>query len=123
MRDIDRILDLAAKLPAGLPDSGALEKLTREYKELDEALDEGDILGAILEGGDVAYYACKLLNLAAHRIDRVAGNEMSIGVSDLIVACQAKYALRAQPGNPKDDAAEREAVRRALNLRGGDAID
>jgi len=96
------ILSLAARLPAGLPDANAIQKLAHERGELQAALDEGDRSGTLTEVADVAYYAIK----AIHEAASAAG----LTVEQALVVCEAKYRLRARPGNPKDDAAERAAV-------------
>lgn len=101
---VQDILDLAAKLPSGLNDPRAAEKMLAERAELLEAIEQkGDSLG---EAADAVYYAAK-------HIDYVAGL-LEISVNDVFQVAKAKYALRAQPGNPKDFAAEREAVQKAV---------
>jgi phosphoribosyl-ATP pyrophosphohydrolase len=96
------VLALAAKLPSGLPDANAIQKLAHERGELQVALDEGDRSGTLTEVADVAYYAIK----AIHEAASAAG----LTVEQALVVCEAKYRLRARPGNPKDDEAERAAV-------------
>lgn len=110
------IITLAAQLPTGLTDPRAVEKLHRERAELQEFLDEGDIIGAILEAGDCVYYAAKALhnrlitvNDAAVIVQTVAPL-VGLDIGQVIGVAETKYALRARPGNPKDDAAERAAV-------------
>jgi|GEM_PF-812743 len=100
------VLALAAKLPAGLPDTGAIDKLQHERGELQVALIEGDRSGTLTEVADVAYYAIK----AIHEAASAAG----LTVEQALAVCEAKYRLRARPGNPKDDEAERAAVLAAL---------
>lgn len=101
---VQDILDLAAKLPSGLNDPLAAEKMLAERAELLEAIEQkGDSLG---EAADAAYYAAK-------HIDYVAGL-LGISVDDVFQVAQAKYALRAQSDNPKDFAAEREAVQKVI---------
>lgn len=97
----DRILEYAAKLPSGVLDPKAAEKLLAERDELVAALSEGDYEGALTEGADAAYYAAKHLYFVAH--------QLGVNIVDLVTLAEAKYALRAQPGNPKDDAVERAA--------------
>lgn len=116
----DTLIFLAAQLPTGLRDPQALGKLCRERQELDECLAAGDTLGAILEAGDVAYYAVKAhandlmsLNAALHEIN-AAGQAVGLAYSEVLAVAEIKFALRAKPGNPKDDAAEREAVQHLL---------
>ena len=36
--------------------------------------------------------------------------QLGVTIPDLVALAEAKYALRARPGNPKDDGAERTAV-------------
>ena len=103
---IKEILDLAAQLPSGLPDPNALTKLNAEFGELLEMIEQGDRLGAVMEAGDVLYYVAKLVDLVAHMCE--------LSIDEVTSACTAKIALRAMPGHPKDDAAERAAVVAAL---------
>lgn len=116
------LLSLAAQLPTGLRDPRALEKLAHERQELDECLASGDTVGAMLEAGDVAYYAAKAFhnglcsqNDAMHAIN-AAGQLVGLRYSDVLAVAETKYTLRARPGNPKDDAAERAAVAALLTL-------
>ena len=102
MDPLAAILALAARLPAGLPDANAIQKLAHERGELQAALDGGDRSGTLTEVADVAYYAIKAIHEAAY----AAG----LTVEQALAVCEAKYRLRARPGNPKDDAAERAAV-------------
>lgn len=117
---IQTLLTLAAQLPTGLRDPRALDKLERECEELKEAVLAGDCLGAVMEAGDVAYYAIKAgANGMMDQAQRDAFIGHAAGFVDLdaetLLDCAiAKYNLRARPGNPKDDAAERAAVGRAL---------
>lgn len=106
---ISAILDLAAQLPAGLPDQNAPSKLAYELAELDAAIEAGDGDGTLTEVADVVYYAAKCIHLAASREGVSVDNAMLLAI--------AKYTLRARPGNPKDDAAERAACRRVLDER------
>ena len=96
------VLALAARLPSGLPDPNAIQKLAHERGELQAALVAGDMPGAFTEVADVAYYAIK----AIHEAASAAG----LTVEQALAVCEAKYRLRARPGNPKDDEAERAAV-------------
>ena len=106
MDPLAAILALAARLPAGLPDANAIQKLAHERGELQAALDGGDRSGTLTEVADVAYYAIK----AIHEAASAAG----LTVEQALAVCEAKYRLRARPGNPKDDEAERAAVLAAL---------
>lgn len=105
MTTLDNIISLAAKLPSGLNDPRSAEKLLAERGELMDALDAGDYIGALTEGADAVYYAAKHLDLVA--------GLLGISLDALIAVAEAKYSLRAQPGNPKDDAAERLACAEA----------
>jgi phosphoribosyl-ATP pyrophosphohydrolase len=98
----DKILEYAARLPSGVLDANAADKLLAEREELVAALWDGDREGALTEGADAAYYAAKHLHWVAH--------QLGVTIPDLFALAEAKYALRAQPGNPKDDVAERAAV-------------
>ena len=104
----EKLLEYAAELPSGVLDPRAAEKLVAERDELVNALSEGDYEGALTEGADAAYYAVKHLHFVAHRL--------GVSIADLFALAEAKYALRAQPGNPKDDAAERAVCVDALEL-------
>ena len=101
MKTISDIINLAAQLPSGLNDPRSAEKLLAERDELEDALDQGDYIGALTEGADAVYYAAK-------HLDRVS-RQLGISLDTLFAVAEAKYRLRAQPGNPKNDAAERLA--------------
>lgn len=107
---LDDILALAAKLPSGLFDPLAAEKLLAERAELIEALTEGDNLGAMLEAACAGYYAAKHLDWVGQRV--------GLSVGEVLLLTVAKYGLRAKPGNPKNDEAERAAVLQALATLG-----
>ncbi len=102
MTTIEQIVELAALLPSGLGDSRAAEKMAAERTELLESLADGDTIGALTEVADAVYYAAKHIEYVA--------SLCGITPSQALKICVAKYALRAQPGNPKNDAAERAAV-------------
>lgn len=105
---MEEILALADALPAGRIDKNSLIKLCQEWGELDEMLASYDQAGAYLELADVAYYAIKLIALGANRASTVFG--VTVTPEDVLGMAVAKYTLRAAPGNPKDDAAERRAI-------------
>lgn len=98
---LNEILSLAAQLPSGLNDPAAADKLLAERDELIQALRTDDYAGALTEAADAAYYAAKHLDWVAR--------QLGLSVDDVLRLALAKYSLRAQPGNPKDDAAERAA--------------
>ncbi len=98
---------LADKLPSGAIDSRAAEKLLAERDELAAAMEAGDTIGALTEVADAGYYAVKHLAFVA--------SLLGISVEDVLALTIAKYELRAIPGNPKNDAAERIAVGEAYN--------
>ena len=102
---VESLLNLAAKLPSGVIDPQAPAKLLAEMRELTEAIEAEDRDGALTEVADAVYYAAKCIALAA----AMAG----ISRVEAFVVARAKYGLRAAPGNPKDDAAERAACRAA----------
>ena len=102
---VESILNLAEKLPTGIIDPEAPAKLLAEMRELTEAIEAEDRDGALTEVADAVYYAAKCIALAA----AMAG----ISRVEAFVVARAKYGLRAAPGNPKDDAAERAACRAA----------
>lgn len=95
---LHKILELAAKLPSGIPDPDAHYKLVVEVDELRAAEDYDAVL---TEVADIVYYAAK----AIHHAASVAG----VDVDTALGLAVAKYELRAQPGNPKNDANERAA--------------
>lgn len=109
MANISEIIELSAKLPSGLNDPRAAEKLVAELGELQQSLKDGDYVGALTEAADAAYYAAKHLQYVAHLL--------GITVDDVLACAKAKYALRAQPGNPKNDAAERVVVLAAIQKK------
>jgi hypothetical protein len=106
MITIQDIIALASHLPSGLNDPQAADKLIAEREELLEALACDDYIGALTEAADAAYYAAK-------HLDYVAGL-LNISVDDVLNVAHAKYELRAQPGNVKDDKKERLAVQAAI---------
>jgi len=114
------LMALAAFLPSGLDDPKAAEKLAREQAELTEAVEQRDRVGALLEAADVYYYVQKsiynhLLTPAdGQTILAIAGALAGVSQETIRDAAIAKYVMRARPGNPKDDRAERDAVGRLL---------
>ncbi len=110
---LNDIIDLARKLPSGLDDPMALSKLIAEREEFRAALSVGDALGALAEATDAVYYAAKYLYQVAMEVGAVM--DYAVTIDDLIRMTYAKYELRARPGNPKDDGAERIAVLTALH--------
>ncbi len=112
---LNDIIDLARKLPSGLDDPMALSKLIAEREELRAALDRGDALGALTEATDAVYYAAKYLYQVATEVGVLMDMDYAVTIDDLIRMTYAKYELRARPGNPKDDGAERIAVLQALH--------
>lgn len=102
MKEIKEILELAARLPSGIPDYRAVQKLSVEQEELKTAIVDDDHLGALTELADVVYYAVKAIHAAA--------SMCGMDVDAAMDMCIAKYRLRARPGNPKNDAEERAAV-------------
>jgi hypothetical protein len=117
---IEALKALAEQLPTGLYDPKALDKMEREMEEAKEAVMAGDMLGAVMEGGDIAYYAIKAESSGiCDESQRDKFIEYAAGfvglVPTLLLDCAiAKYALRARPGNPKDDERERAAVAAVL---------
>ena len=105
---IAKVLELAEKLPSGQIDKRAPEKLIREYEELKQAVSAEDEIGAALEAGDMVYYAVKAIALAAQITE--------LSIESIYGVALAKYALRALPGNVKDDAAERLAAKAVLGI-------
>jgi len=122
-RDPARILGLAAKLPTGLLDSKVREKLHRELKEFDQALADGDRLGTLLEAADVLYYATKAAYIGL--LQPVDEGDILFYVCQkggftfpqVFDACIKKYTLRAAPGNPKNDEAERCEVAPIIGIQ------
>lgn len=117
---MDKLLELAAKLPSGLNDPNALDKFHHERQELDAALAAGDRIGALLEAADCLYYLVKArhnkLTRLFDNLAYMADVILDTGFSAVTVRAAAvvKYTLRARKGNPKDDAAERAAVAHLL---------
>lgn len=103
---VESLLALAEKLPSGIIDPEAPAKLLAEMQELEAALAAEDHAGALAEVADAVYYAAKCIALAA----AMAG----ISRVKAFAVARAKYSLRAAPGNPKDDAAERAACRAGI---------
>jgi hypothetical protein len=121
------ILALADRLPSGLDDPEARKKLDQELTELTVAVANGDKAGALLEAADVYYYVQKCLygrrinEQGAASIVRTAIVSLTgFSVDTIRRAALIKYGLRARPGNPKDDVAERAAVAHLLARPGGD---
>jgi len=110
----------AAALPTGLIDPRAKDKYHHEREELAEALVAGDTIGAATEVADCVYYATKahynrlITDRERDRFIEEAASSFGCTVEIAHDLCVAKFALRAQPGNPKDDSAERAAVARVL---------
>ena len=108
---LHKILELAAQLPSGIPDPDAHYKLVVETNEL---LATEDYDAVLTEVADVAYYAAKVIHYAA--------SVASVSVDTALRLAVAKYELRAQPGNPKNDCEERAACM-AVYLAGSAADD
>jgi hypothetical protein len=100
---LDRIYELAARMPAGLPDPAAVDKLLKERQEFLEAESFEEQLE---EAVDRAYYALKEVYNAASEVD--------ISVAQLLAALMAKLELRTIPGGSKDKVAERAAMVAAI---------
>lgn len=114
MNKIELLLNYAAKLPGGLNDPRSVQKLAHELDELKEALVHDDYIGALTEAADAAYYVVKHLQYVAALLGITVDEVMDCGL--------AKYELRAQPGNPKNDNAERTAVLSALKEGNKDVL-
>ena len=108
-----QLIELAKRLPSGIPDPLALTKIAREAAELHAAASRID---KVTEGCDIVYYAAKAwasdlmtLQQAMQYLGHVAWflnmNEVAVTECALI-----KYSLRAAPGNPKRPDVERAAV-------------
>ena len=125
----DELLIYAERLPAGMTDPRALQKLRAEEWELRQAIAEGDLLGAIMKAGDCLYYAAKSAHnefihptnarLALGNLSRWTGVPASL----LLMAAKTKFYLRAQPGNPQNDTAERAAVAYVIREEAGWRFD
>lgn len=119
---VELIAQLAGQLPTGLTDPEALNKYHKENRELDAALATGDRLAIYLEAADCAYYAIKarkngLVNeIRLKTMLLFIAGKSGLSLPLLLDACIAKYRLRAIPGNPKNDTAEREAVAEIFRL-------
>lgn len=121
IEQIDRIKELANRLPTGLIDPLALSKLEAEMTELKEAMLRGDHIDSVMEAGDVCYYAIKAeaTSLIEKSIMMSWLECMSalthVPQPVLLDCCIAKYRLRAIPGNPKNPGEERIAVAAVLH--------
>jgi len=117
-----RLLYLAAQLPTGRIDPNARAKMFAERAELDAALESGDRLAAVMEAGDVAYYACKAMDNALISVPtcqehiRQAARKVSLTAEQVLRVAICKMTLRARPGNPKNDAEERFVVTALLGM-------
>lgn len=120
-----RLLGLAALLPTGLKDPQAGTKYGQEWVELVAMLSARDQVGALLEAGDCAYYLVKawhngLLTEREREIrlrdvaDLLHHHNLNFSAADILRAAIVKYDLRAAPGSPKDDRAERRAITRTF---------
>jgi len=122
-RDPARILALATKLPTGLLDPKVRLKLHQELKEFDQALADGDRLGALLEAADVLYYSTKatyiglLQPIDEEEILFYVCKKGDFTFPQVYDACIKKYTLRAAPGNPKNDSAERSEVAPIIGIQ------
>ena len=101
------VVALAAQLPSGLSDRKAPQKLEGECQELEEALGNNDYVAALTEVADVVYDAIKAIEWAAASVGLTVGQALVLAI--------AKYRLRARPGNPKDDVAERAACAEVMS--------
>jgi len=98
---INRLVELLPFMLSGAYDPWAAEKLLAERGEFLAALGEDDIIGALTEAADAGYCAVKHLAYVA--------TVLGVSVETILDLAFAKYALRARPGNPKDDKDERSA--------------
>jgi hypothetical protein len=93
-----------------------MQKFGAELAELEEECRNGDRIGALLEAADCLYYATKALyngqitGNGFHARMSVVYRVSGFTAAQVEAAAKAKYSLRARPGNPKNDAAERAAV-------------
>lgn len=118
----DQLTTLAAQLPTGLVDPKVLDKLAAETLE---QLAEPDPVSSAMEGADRIYYAAKAVANGVMTIEDaeqvlveaalVSGIEPDVQIA---VAVQ-KYTLRAQPGNPKNHAAEWRACAGIIGVEYG----
>ena len=121
---ISEIVLLAHKLPTGITDPKAREKFYEEIDELSDAIRQGDYLGAVMEAADCAYYAVKkhvnyqISPTGRDALIRTVSRLVSLPDSAVLLDCViAKMSLRAAPGNPKNDVAERAAVAKVLEKK------
>jgi len=118
------VWEIAPNLPTGAIDPDTRRKYDAECDELHNALVAGDIVGALTEAADVAYYIGKMrindaitIADAERLIDLLIAdfpkyNHEPIGRADLLRLIRAKYESRIRHG--KDDARERTACVRAV---------
>lgn len=119
-RAVSDLQRLAKKLPTGLIDPKAVEKLHREMEEIDE---ETTFVDKALEAGDVMYYISKaitngllsefrgyfLAKKAIRKVGKPLNFEMAIAIA------VSKYKFRAKPGNPKDAEEERKIAEKVIS--------
>lgn len=114
------VIRLANKLPAGLNDPDAQQKYHRESVEFYQACQNDGPEAQALELADRVYYLIKMLVNDQVELARLlplvdaAAMELDVDRFTAFDLCIAKYTLRAEPGNPKDDEAERMAVSEIL---------
>jgi len=112
-----RLLYLAAQLPTGRIDPNARAKMFAERVELDAALKIEDHIGAVIAASGVAYYAVKAMDNALISVPtcqehiRQAARKVGLTAEQVLRVSICKMTLRARPGNPKNDAEERAAVK------------
>jgi hypothetical protein len=120
---INEILELAEQLPTGLRDPESVTKLNREQVELQEALQLGDKLGAVMEAVDCAYYAVKAewnSLMTKEQRDSIifsVATDVDLPVPILLNCVIAKYTFRVQ-SQAKDDETERRIVAQHVNKFG-----
>lgn len=118
---VAKILGLACESPTGrehgLNRTDALKRADEEYvTEFLPALEAGDLLGAVLESADEAYYVALawytgLVDAATmHRRLEARAAALDLSVGDVYCATIAKYTVRYHVAFDKYDALERAVV-------------
>lgn len=111
------ILSLADQLEAGRRDPKATEKFAAEMREFEDEIRAGKREDAATELADLVYYWCKMNTIQRmmhHSQLTRACRALGVSSETAFRLCEAKYELRARPGNPKDKDAEREACAKLI---------
>lgn len=103
---LNELVKLMPKMPSGLVDRNAPQKLLREFQELEDAVTAGRVEDILHEVADCVWYSTRCMVLAA----TLGG----VTMRQAFAAALAKYNMRAAAGNPKDVPAEKMAILSAV---------